>query len=499
MRTELQLVDNLIDDPSRQLLGLSDMEIVTVGTRTYLLAAGAADGGMSSFELLSDGTLVSSDDIALTLNSGTEGVSHITTFSIDGTTFVVPSGNFDDNQMVYELDEDGNFIVSDSYTAPATFQNWLVTEAVEVGGNTFLFGSVWADTGLFQFDVLGTGDLTAPVLHPDTGGLYLGDVVAIHTADLHGKTFLFVASGVDAGLHCYEVGTDGSLALRYSLPPSEGGFSGISDVASIDVGGERSFIVVASSGTDSLLVYRVSEGGKLQHVETLTDTAETRFAGVTAVETFEFEGRQFVLAAGSDDGLTLFEIDYRGRLKVLTTVEDTALLSLQNVTDIEVVEIGGQLHIFVSSGTDHGITQFVLDLPGGANLIRGGADADILHGTAADDTIFGHGKADELFGHDGNDRLVDGLGPDVLWGGAGADIFEFVKDKKTDWIMDYEIGIDRIDLSGYALLYNIADLVITSTAKGATILVGDDKIRIESIDGTPITASMFTQDDFIFG
>lgn len=499
MRTELQLVANLIDDPSRQLLGLSDMEIVTVGTRTYLLAAGAADGGMSSFEILSNGSLVSSDDIALSLSSGTEGVSHITTFSIGGTTFVLPAGNFDDNQVVYELDTDGNFIVSDSYTAPATFQNWLVTEAVDIGGNSFLFGSIWAETGLFQFDISGTGDLIDPVLHPDSGVLYLGDVVAIHTADLHGKTFLFVASGVDAGVHCYEVGAGGSLTLRYSLPPSEGGFSGIADIASIDVGGERSFIVVASSGTDSLLVYRVSEGGKLQHVETLTDTAETRFAGVTAVETFEFEGRQYVLAAGSDDGVTLFEIDYRGRLKVLTTVEDTALLSLQNVTDIEVVEISGELHIFVSSGVESGITQFVLDLPGGANLIRGGESVDILNGTAADDTIFGHGLADELFGHDGDDRLVDGLGPDVLWGGAGADIFEFVKDNRTDWIMDYEIGIDRIDLSGYALLYNIADLVITSTANGATILVGEDKIRIESIDGTPITADMFAQDDFIFG
>ncbi len=499
MRTILQHADTVFDDVNRQLQGLSDLEIVTVGSRTYLIAAGAADAGLSVYEILSDGSLTPVDDVLFSSGSGTNGVSDLTSFTIDGTTYLMVAGNFDNNQVVYEVGSDGSLTVSDSYAdALENYQEWMLTEFVDTGSETFLFGVQWGESGFFGYDVSATGDLSGRSDTPDGPGMFLGDVSAMHSVTLHGKTFLFVASGVDVGIHSYIVGPGGVLDLRFTVPPSVGGLAGISDITSLDTGA-RSFIFVASAGTDSIMVYRVSQGGRLQHVETLTDTGDTRFEDVSALDAFEFNGRHFLLAAGSDGGFTLMEVDYRGRLKVLESIEDTAALALDNVTDIEIAIIDGEVHVFVSSGSEHGFSEFVLEFPNGMNEIRGGSGKDTINGTAQDDTIYGHGRNDVLYGHDGDDRLVDGRGTDILYGGAGADIFEFVPDHRTDRIMDYEIGLDKIDLSGYDLVYNVEDLEIISTSDGAIIWINGDKLRIFSDDGSSLTAGDFTMDDFIFG
>ncbi len=499
MAGQIQWVRTITDTPERQLAGLSDMEIVTVASHTYLLAAGAAEGGISSFELLPDGTVVSVDDILLGAGSGTQGVSMLDVFTLDGAVYVLPSGEFDDNQTLYSLGNDGAFSVAATYADGAgTYAQWGRTLTVDTGTASYLYGSVWGQSGFFRFDIGAGGALANQTWVQDTPQLFLGDITAMESAVLHGKNMLFVASGQDAGLHSFLVGADGALALIDTAPPLEGGFSGVTDLVAVD-GMDRSFVVLASAGTDALVVFRVSAGGRLQQVQGLVDTADTRFGGVTALETFDLNGRDYVLAGGADDGVTLFEITYKGQLKVIDTFVDTAGTALQNVTDIVAQVTGGVATIFISSATDQGFSQLTFALPGGDNLIRGGPTPDTLTGTAGDDTIFGHGMPDTLKGLAGDDRLVDGRGPDILWGGSGADIFEFVAETKTDTVMDFEIGIDRLDLSDYAMLYNINGVGITPTADGAVLTMGGDTLVLHTMDGSALTADMFIQGDFIFG
>lgn len=79
------------------------------------------------------------------------------------------------------------------------------------------------------------------------------------------------------------------------------------------------------------------------------------------------------------------------------------------------------------------------------NHITGGAGADRLLGLAGDDT---------LLGGLGNDSLTGGQGADRLIGGGGADRFIFLalsdsapRAEARDVIVDFQRGIDRIDLS----------------------------------------------------
>ncbi|MGE4612367.1 MAG: hypothetical protein AAED33_13450 [Paracoccaceae bacterium] len=63
MWVEFQFLAAEFDSPERQVLGLPDIETVSISGRNYLLVAGAADAGLSSYEILNDGSLVASDDV----------------------------------------------------------------------------------------------------------------------------------------------------------------------------------------------------------------------------------------------------------------------------------------------------------------------------------------------------------------------------------------------------------------------------------------------------
>lgn len=88
-----------------------------------------------------------------------------------------------------------------------------------------------------------------------------------------------------------------------------------------------------------------------------------------------------------------------------------------------------------------------------ADVLFGGRSHDVLKGFGGNDVLLGGFGNDDLFGGTGNDRLVGGQGWDWLTGDAGADIFEYraigdsTPNANRDRITDFELDIDRIDLS----------------------------------------------------
>ena len=381
-------LDTRLDTAARQLMGLSSLDIISVGTRTYIIAAGEADGGMSTYEILSDGTLVESDDILLSAFSGTQNVRYLNTYEFEGMIYVIPSGRYDDNLMVYSLDINGGLTGGQNMTGAGT-ANMTMSETVSVGASTYLF-SATTSAGLNMFTITSGGVLSGQTFIADTTSTALGDVTAMTAALLKGHSFLFAASSFDAGISVFEVGEDGSLDNRFLLTPGLVGFNAIGTLATAQIG-PRAFLLVGSAETDTLMVIRVSAGGKLKLVDELVDESGTRFARISALEVFEHEGRTFVLAGGSDGGITLLELDYRGRLNVLEVVADQFTTTLGNISDIKVEIIGSDIYVFVSSSSEHGFTQFKLTLDTGTTF-TGGPVQDIITGTSGDDTIWGMGQ-----------------------------------------------------------------------------------------------------------
>ena len=104
----------------------------------------------------------------------------------------------------------------------------------------------------------------------------------------------------------------------------------------------------------------------------------------------------------------------------------------------------------VERATD-GTTTMVIatSLIGGnaSGIISGTDGAETLDGRGGDDFLFGNDGFDRLIGGDGDDLLVGGRSSDLLAGGAGRDTFRFYRGDGTDFILDFELGADKIAFS----------------------------------------------------
>lgn len=139
-------------------------------------------------------------------------------------------------------------------------------------------------------------------------------------------------------------------------------------------------------------------------------------------------------------------------------------------------EDGGLDWIFSSVSYALGIGSYVEQI---ATRDSAGTDAIDLAGSNRANTIVGNdgrnvlnggGGADFLYGRAGDDLLDGGAGRDGMEGGSGADVFRFqyASDSalgEADFIYDFEVGIDRIDL-------RLIDADTTSAGDGLFAFVG---------------------------
>jgi Ca2+-binding RTX toxin-like protein len=89
-------------------------------------------------------------------------------------------------------------------------------------------------------------------------------------------------------------------------------------------------------------------------------------------------------------------------------------------------------------------------------VVQGGAGDDVIDASS----MPAAGMQFIVDGGDGNDVLHGGQGNDLLTGGACADRFEFSGFNGTDTIVDFQHGLDKIDILGYGgALNKFGDLV----------------------------------------
>ncbi|MEM8980751.1 MAG: DUF6851 domain-containing protein [Pseudomonadota bacterium] len=85
----------------------------------------------------------------------------------------------------------------------------------------------------------------------------------------------------------------------------------------------------------------------------------------------------------------------------------------------------------------------------GNDRLEGGADGDKLLGNQGNDVLLGQDGEDTLIGGAGRDVLMGGNDNDILRGGADADVFVFnLADTGTDTLLDFEIGVDLLQVIG---------------------------------------------------
>ncbi|WP_417232962.1 M10 family metallopeptidase C-terminal domain-containing protein [Brevundimonas sp.] len=169
--------------------------------------------------------------------------------------------------------------------------------------------------------------------------------------------------------------------------------------------------------------------------------------------------------------------------------------------DIYWVDTGDDLTFEAANG---GIDTVHADVrvPNGGVYLYANVENLVLEGTTAfgvgnelDNSLIGNASGNYLLGGAGNDRLNGKGGNDVLFGEGGADIFVFDIGTGGDVIGDFQVGVDRIDLTafGFADFSQLAVNFSQVGADGAINLGGGDFIVLHSVTMASLTAA-----DFIF-
>ncbi len=330
----------------------------------------------------------------------------------------------------------------------------------------------------------------------DSTANYASRVTALASWHDGSNTFVFSGAQGDGGISSYVVsGT--RLGLRDSIGVNEGvPFRMPSALAVVEVSG-TGYLLVADAGTDQISVLRISELGGLELVFSVTDDRTTRFNDIKALDVLEVNGHVLVVAAGTDGGLTLFRMLPDGSLLHVQSLADTNALGLEDVTGLELVQVGDAVHVFATSEKVPGVTQLTLSTTHLGQVITGSTGDDSLLGSQVQDQIWGGAGNDRIEGGAGDDILIAGSGRDTLIGGAGDDRFIAGEQGSYIEISDFELRRDHIDLLAWERLYSVSQLTIETRSDGATIRYGENEIRIRTENGTMLEYTDFIETDVL--
>ncbi len=355
----------------------------------------------------------------------------------------------------------------------------LALAALDGGGQSVLVGAGRQQADLQVWTLTGDAGLAA-VAQSLPLGLPAGSVSALVPA---GPDQLLVLSATGDALLRLRLAEDGQLSLLARIDPRDGLWVETpTHLALVEVAGQA-YAVVGAQGSDSVSVIALNADGGMQVTDHVIDTRATRFADLSVLETIRIDGQSFVVAGGSDDGVSVLTVLPGGRLlhlasradDTVTALTDPVALALLPGIDGFDIAVAGQ----APDGGGPGLTRLSVDL---------GPVGDVLVAAPQGSQVTGQG---------GDDILIDGGGADWLTGGAGRDVFVLLRDGQRDVITDFERGTDRLDLSDQGRAYTVAALDIRPQSWGAEIHLGTDVVELRSADGTPLTAADFTISDLL--
>ena len=165
-------------------------------------------------------------------------------------------------------------------------------------------------------------------------------------------------------------------------------------------------------------------------------------------------------------------------------------------TQIEwVADFAGGNDVIDGSGTSVNLEIYA---EGGTDSVTGGTGADLFWGGSGNDTLTGNGGTDTLVGGTGADTLTGGTGTDALYANSGGgadgalDTLVFTDGWGTDFVFDFEVGIDKLDLTAVTGVNSFGDLTLTDTPDGhCYVTFGGNLIAIAGMAG------QITQSDFL--
>ena len=340
---------------------------------------------------------------------------------------------------------------------------------VETAAGPLLYAALPGGAGLSILRIEADGSLGHLGQLGDSDARYGAGISCMARITLGGSQYLVTGSALEDGIDVYRIGAGGgltavdSVGVEQMLP-----VQGVTALQAVTLNGQG-FLVVGAAGSSSLTVLAMGSDGSLAVADHVVDGLDTRFAGITRLEAVEAGGSVYLLASGSDGGISLLTLTPDGHLVHLDALADDTDSALAGITALTARVIGEAIEILAASGCEGGLSRIRVDLEdlgqgAGLGAVTGGAGEDIL---------------------------VDGAGQQTLTGGDGADLFVLAADGAPDVIADFDPNTDRLDLSQWAFLYTTGQIAYEVRPDGGRLVYGDETLVLHTADGSPLTAEDF--------
>lgn len=317
--TLISLFD-LDDDAVLELADIRELEFVTIDGNPILIAGGN-DDAVSTFDVQVDGTLTLLDALADDPSRLMNNINAMTTFEIGGTTFVA-TGNAaaaaQEGITTYSIASDGSITledqIADNSNAALLLNNIRDIEAVEIDGTTFLVAAGDED-GLNVFSVDGSGALTNTdiVSDSDDPDFLLTDVQGVAIAQVDGSTFVYAAgheSGVGSGgISVFELDDVGELTSVENIAEPDATLE-INQIYSMETivgpGGNTLLYIVGND--DTLQQFAIADDGTLTLAQSVSDTGSTFLGNARDVSLLNVDDEMVAVVGGLQDGVSVFTV-----------------------------------------------------------------------------------------------------------------------------------------------------------------------------------------------
>ena len=469
-------------------VGITDLMVMVQDGETVLYASSGQTGGLTSFELASNGSVSVLDTTLYNSSWADSALAEMSLIEVNGALCVAVAGSGEDQLYVYNVNTDGSLGDVQRMTGLGTEMSRLLEVSQDQAQTVYM-----ADTGsgmITAYNIQSNGTFAKSKEVADTSETYGAEVMAIASTSVNQSEYIISVSQTEKGVSAYRI-DNGQLVNTGNAGVNEGlGIMTPTDMEMIEMNG-RTFILVASAPDDgigqsgAITVMELAQDGSLVDTDHIIDTGNTHFGNVQSLEVVEADGRTYVIAGGGDDGVTLFVMMPNGRLQLLGTVSGDA--GLQNISTMAAQFNDGTLHLYVASEQSAGVTEITIDVSNHGDLIEADHGGGVINGSALDDILIGGAGDDSILGGAGDDLLEDGLGVDTLHGGDGADLFILRSDFTHDVIEDFQPGVDQLDLSAWPMLYNTNQLGYTATANGAILEWRGETLELIARDGQTIS------------
>lgn len=368
-----------------------------------------------------------------------------------------------------------------------TAPTWGLSAPVDVEmvslpeGEKMLYGGLSGRSGIAHLRLSDSGVALSSGIASDSSATHLETITALASAKIGGRSLLFTATdGSTPVFTSFSIGRDGALTTRSEIGSEAGLWTSAPTAMESLILGQERYLVLGAAGSGSLSVMRIGTNGGLAVTDHLIDDRDSRFDGVTALATLTHRGRCFMVSGGADDGVSVHELLPGGRLVALAHLADGVASGLADISALAVRGAGDGIDIFAASASEPGVTRLRLDLRGGTLQL----------GSAADEALSGGA---------GDDILRDGGGSDRLSGGASSDIFVLDAGGRIDRIIDFEQGIDRLDLSAWPMLRDVSQLEMRVERTALRLGYGSETLLLQAANGKAPDPALLTRAELIGG